>query len=103
MFKVEVIDAVDAARISGLSPAQIKDALENGKIILITNDVYDAGPNRNCPMIGTRAAALIAGVSESTIRNYADEGRVVCCVNLDNGYRKIWTTDASKIRRSRSV
>ena len=103
MIKIEVIDAVDAVRIPGLSADQIKDALKNGKIILITADNHDAGLVKECPMIGTRAAALKAGLSESTIRNYADAGKLFCVVNVSNGYREIWSTDAAKLRHSRNL
>jgi hypothetical protein len=101
MRRVQVIDVEDAVRITGLSAAEINDARNNGKVIVITTDQANSGTGEECPMVGTRSAAKLAGLSESTIRNYADEGKILCIINPHNGFRKHWVTDAAKLRPTR--
>jgi hypothetical protein len=101
MRTVQVIDVKDAVRITGLSAAEINDARENAKVIVITIDEANSGTGEDCPMIGTRLAAKIAGLSESTIRNYADEGKIFCVINSHSKFRKVWSTDVAMLRPSR--
>lgn len=38
-------------------------------------------------------AAKLLGVSQNTLRNWADDGRIPVCVNPANGYRLFRRTD----------
>lgn len=43
-------------------------------------------------------AARLAGLSEQTLRNYAERGLIPCLQNPHNKYRTFWSDDAEALR-----
>jgi len=98
MSTFEAINFEEAARRTGLSVEYISSLKSDGKILVITGKDDPEIISVDCAMIGIRAAAQKAGLSESTIRNLADSNEIYCVKNPRNKYRSIWITDAKRLK-----
>jgi hypothetical protein len=98
MSTFEAIDFEEAARRTGLSVEYISGLKSDGKILVLTGGDDSKLMSVDCAMIGIRAAAKKAGLSESTMRNLADSKEIYCEKNPRNNYRSIWITDAKKLK-----
>jgi hypothetical protein len=97
MITFEAIAFEEAARRTGLSVEYISSLKSDGNILVLTGSGDNNLPSTDCAMIGIREAAKRAGLSESTIRNYADRKEIYCVTNPINRYRSVWVNDVTKL------
>jgi hypothetical protein len=104
MSEFELMDAARAAKLIGVSEAEILACAAAGKVFLIQSegDPATSQDAAACPMIGVSEAAERAGLAPQTIRNYADQGKIYCLINPHNQYRSIWRSDAEKLKKRRA-